>query len=118
MAETFFGPWVIRFVHFPLGHFRMRLFGTDNADGEYDGQQPAIEVSGAQWTLEIEQATVDLDNPWKPLPMRQAHRYDQTEGLVIDLSAQGHHCDLLCVSADPVINPAPVPFPYDFSLPG
>jgi hypothetical protein len=114
LTNKFSGPWSLRIRNLP-GSFKVTLIGTDHTDGAYMGEHE-LSVAGLEWTLDVERLTGDPDNPWEPVEMEEAHGYDATEGLIIELT-EPNHCDLLLVCLDQEINPPPRP-PFDFTFPG
>lgn len=133
MTVEFFGPWVIR-VEDVVDVFepRLTLAGTDNADGEYfpvSGQPLDVAVTGSAWTINAHTPWSGDDGAtvWDPLKLRRSTRFDRMTGLIVDLetgrpSGGGigpvyFFMRLVCVCADPEVNPDPLPNPYDFTLP-
>lgn len=123
MAETFYGPWVMRIINHGVG--RVRIDGSDSSDGIFAGPLgvKVVEISGAQWTAELEWS-LDGGTTWFPLTelgiVRRIASVNDTDGLVVDLIGANVPVSRWSVSfiyLDPAANPRGPEHPFDFVIP-
>jgi hypothetical protein len=125
MAEVFYGTWRVRLNHAdPDSFHRIKIAGSDNADGTYGlrcGTPFSLDVSGTQWSMSCDTQRISpIPGPlWQPRRLTRASRFDSKEGLTFQLDASGlPRLSLVCVAKDPAINPDQADNPFDFTLPG
>lgn len=130
MAERLHGPWRLTATKADNGvRERFVITGSSASDGRHEvqpGTPARLDVGGAQWEVGLE---VRVSNRWEDVgPLERSTQVAPGVGLTIRLSV-GSVVDrsiidplstlkLTLVSRDPVINPPPIPNPFDFSLPG
>jgi hypothetical protein len=127
--ETFYGDWSVEVLAINAGFSqRFKITGSNASDGFYLGTvgNAVPRVSGSQWTLSIEWSS-DGGATWQSSGIRRSASYTIEEGMLVLLGADdnvpalrdGDFNDMIltCRYLNPVINPPPIPNPFDFTIP-
>lgn len=133
MPETLYGPFHVVLADGDLRPLqRLRIAGSESVDGHYmvDFDVPLdMVVTGDAWTVEV--AFLNRDDPpeWITAVFTRSTKLNADGELVVELQSgldnsptwgSAHFRPgilLVCTSLDEVINPAPGPNPYDFTVP-
>ena len=128
MSETFFGDWSVSVLSKNAAYRQRIVIRGSGQDGEYDGVAGGgiARVAGNEWALILE-GNNDRGSGWQPSAVRRSAAYTLSEGLVVRLNVDdgpaegrdGDYDDLIVElrSLDAAINLAPLPNPFDFSVP-
>jgi hypothetical protein len=123
MAETFYGTWQVHVPHVDTHHAEcLVIAGSDNADDSYIPPYPdgtTITVTGDQWTMGIRRLEFRQGgSTWVDVPVTRATAFSASKGISVTVErAQSPKVRAYCTSMNPLLNPGPMPDPYDFSLP-
>jgi hypothetical protein len=109
-----------------MGH-EVGFSGTMQHDGAYDiDENFELAADGDECTLAVE--TGSFDQQWTSQPLRRATRFDQLQGLIVDVEMgdpppggmvfEWDYVNVQCVCNDPSVNPEPTPTPFHFTIPG
>ncbi len=129
MVETFFGDWSIE-VQSAVAAFSQRftITGSVGSDGVYLGTpgNRINRVSGQGWRLTM-QWDDTIGSGWQASAVKRSASFSITDGMILTLGADDNFPPLrdfdyndmilVCKYLNPVVNPAPIPNPYDFTIP-